>query len=434
MSSLNEIQHCKGTAQLRVGYVLKMYPRFSETFIVNEMLAHEAVGLPLQIYSLRPPADGRFHENYAKVQAEVTYVQTESSRASSFWELLRPALREFPALAQIVSTEDVELGDLSQAIWLARAVREDGITLMHAHFGTLATTVARIVYHLTGIPYVFTAHAKDIFHESVNKNDLAQKLVDAAAIITVSDFNAAHLRATFQSELPHLYRIYNGLDLDHFTYESSAQRPPKILGVGRLIEKKGFDVLIEACAILVQQGYDFTCDIIGTGALEGQLHTRIAALDLKGHVHLRGPQSQERVIQSLRDAAVFAAPCVVGADGNRDGLPTVLLEAMALGTPCVSTDVTGIPEILQDHKTGLQVAQNDAHDLARSLARLLEDTALRTELAQNARKMVETNFDIHRNAAQIRALYRKLTPQHPHMASDASEHSQPMHVSAEGVA
>jgi glycosyltransferase involved in cell wall biosynthesis len=389
----------------RVAYILKMYPRFSETFIVNEILAHEEAGQPVWIYSLRPPVDGRFHESYARVQAQVRYVPDEASKVSTFWPLFQQACVEFPQLWSLLQEPMLEARDLWQALWLARTVREDGISLLHAHFGSVSTTVARLTSRLTGIPYVFTAHAKDIFHESVDFYDLHHKLVDAACTITVSDFNVRHLYSQYGEAARRVQRVYNGLDLSNFPFQSPAQRPRHIVAVGRLIEKKGFDVLVEACAILANRGTRFTCDIIGSGDMEVPLRTQITANNLDGHVRLLGPQPQGNVIRQVQAGAVFAAPCVIGSDGNRDGLPTVLLEAMALGTPCISTDVTGIPEILHHEQTGLLVSQRSPTELADALARLLGDADLRVRLAANARAQIEENFDVRRNAAQIRQIY-----------------------------
>jgi len=392
---------------LRVGYILKMYPRFSETFIVNEMLAHEAAGLPLEIFSLRAPVDGRFHANYARVQALVTYVPAAEPKARIFWEEVRKAAQEFPALwPALQSPVQLEAIDIVQALWLARSVRERGITHLHAHFGTAATSVAWLVSCLTGLPYLFTAHAKDIFHDSVQPADLYRKVNDAAHVITVSDYNLAFLRQHYAGRAPQIQRVYNGLDLTLFRYQSPAKRPRHIVTVGRLVEKKGFDDLVTACALLVARGCDFTCDIIGDGPLQAALQAQITQHGLVDRVRLLGPQPQGDVITHIQNAAIFAAPCVVGEDGNRDGLPTVLLEAMALGTPCVSTDVTGIPEVLRHNATGLMVPQHSPALLAHALAQLLDDAALRVDLAEAARAHIETNFDIHRNAAQIRALYR----------------------------
>ncbi|MDQ3697700.1 MAG: glycosyltransferase, partial [Gemmatimonadota bacterium] len=295
--------------------------------------------------------------------------------------------------------------DRYQALLLARAVRERGIRHLHAHFATAATTVARLAAHIAGVPYTFTAHAKDIYHTSVDPGELREKLCDAAAVVTVSDFNDHYLHARFGDDATAVHRVYNGLDLARFPYEAPAVRPPRIVAVGRLVEKKGFADLVDACAVLAGRGIDFTCAIIGGGPLEDELRSRILERGLLERVTLLGARTLEEVTAAVRDAAALAAPCVVGEDGNRDGLPTVLLEAMALGTPCVSTDVTGIPELITDAETGLIVPQHDPTALALALERLLGSAELRVRLAEAARSVIEREFDIHRNTRAMRALF-----------------------------
>lgn len=391
---------------IRIGYVMKMYPRFSETFIVNEILAHEAAGLDVDIFSLRSPNDGRFHESLAKVRAPVHYLPGKSAKAAIFWEQIAKACDTFPnAWSLLEDTTNEVAGDVYQALHLAQAVHERGITHLHAHFGNIATTTVRIAAKLNNIPYSFTAHAKDIFHESVVADDMRRKLTDAKACVTVSDFNVKFLNQCYGDAASNVQRIYNGMDLSRFTYASPAERPREIISVGRLVEKKGFPALLQACHILAQAGTDFHCTIVGKGDYEQLLRDQLADLGLAHHVALLGACSQNSVMQLVQNAAVFAAPCIVGSDGNRDGLPTVLLEAMALGTPCVSTDVTGIPEVLRDGKTGLMVAQNDAQGLADALKRLLDENDLRVNLAENGRQLIEQQFDIDKNTATMRNIF-----------------------------
>lgn len=391
---------------MRIGYVVKRYPRYSETFIVNEILAHEAAGLDVHIFALLPPQDTHFQDIIARVRAPVTYLPAESGKAIDWWETLRTTARGIPGIwHRLAAVESETAREVLQALVLAHAVHERGLQHLHAHFATAATTVARLAAGMTGIGYSFTAHAKDIFHEEVQTEDLRQKFADAAFAVTVSDYNLAYLRERLGSAAARTRRIYNGLDLERFPFRAATDRRPQIITVGRLVEKKGFGDLLEACRLLAGRGVAFSCRIIGSGELESSLRERIAGLDLGEHVELCGPRPQQEVIGALQEAAAFAAPCVVGADGNRDGMPTVLLEAMALGTPCVATDVTGIPELLQDGDTGLLVAQRDPPALADALQRLLEDAVLRKRLAAQARARIEAEFDVHRNAARLRELF-----------------------------
>lgn len=391
---------------MQVGYVLKRYPRYSETFIVNEILAHEEAGLEVEIFALRPPSDTHFQDLLARVRAPVHYLPSSGIKAEDLWSGLAKAAEMIPDFwTMLERATDAEVRDVYQAALLAREARLKGISHLHAHFATVAATVARLASSFSGIPYTFTAHAKDIFHESVREEDLRRKLEDAASVITVSDYNLAYLRDIFGPAASRMSRVYNGLDLQRFPYEAPLNRPPRIVAVGRLVEKKGFEYLIEACALLAASGRRFTCQIVGAGELEADLRSRVRRSGLGGVVELIGPRPQGEIVRLVRGAAVFVAPCVVGEDGNRDGLPTVLLEAMALGTPCVSTEVTGIPEVLRDGETGLMAPQRDPAALASAIARLTEDGALRVGLANNARRLIETNFDVHRNAGRLREVF-----------------------------
>jgi glycosyltransferase involved in cell wall biosynthesis len=395
---------------LRVGYVVKRYPSYSETFVVNEILAHEAAGLALDLFSLRAPLDGHFQEALGRVRAQVTYVPPPTPgalKASHFWQALVRAGEDVPGLwARMGEAREEEFVDVYQGVLLACEVRRKRLGHLHAHFAGEATTVARLAAHFAGIPYTFTAHAKDIFHTDVRPEGLRRNLRDAAAVVTVSDYNRAPLQALDASAAPRVRRVYNGLDLGQFPYQEPRHRPPRVVAVGRLIEKKGFEDLVEACALLAGRDREFACQIIGAGPLEAALRGQVERRGLRARVELLGPRPQGEVVRSVQGAAAFALPCVVGADGDRDGLPTVLLEAMALGTPCVSTDVTGIPEVVKHGETGLVVPQHDPAALAAALEELLGDPPLRVRLAGRARRLIEAAFDIDRNAACLREIFQ----------------------------
>lgn len=394
----------------RIGYVTKMYPRFSETFIVNEILALERAGLDLEIFSLRPPVDGRFHETLSLVRAPVSYLSTRM-RAPALWDLLGRALPVLPELShQLPLLLELDVDDAVSAVELALLVRSRGITALHAHFGSVATAVARVAARLGDVEYGFTAHAKDIFHESVDPGALRRRLADAAYVVTVSDHNVAHLQRTFGADATRVCRVYNGLDLDRFPYADPTSRGRVVVGVGRLVEKKGFRYLVEAVARLVRTGRPARLDLVGAGAEEAALRAQVDALGVQEHVRLLGPLPQHRVREIVASAAVFAAPCVVGSDGNRDGLPTVLLEAMALGTPCVATPVTGIPEAVRHEDTGILVGEADPAGLAEQLDRLMQDPVLRVRLARNARTLIEAEFDSARTAEQLLDVFAGARP------------------------
>jgi glycosyltransferase involved in cell wall biosynthesis len=388
---------------MRIAYVLKRYPRFSETFVVNEILAHEAAGVDVSIFALRPPADTHFQPAIARVRAPVTYLQYAGIRADEFWRAFEPHLAN-DGLQSLVGAADSNGIDVFQALQLAQGLQGCGVDHIHAHFATSAATVARLASLITGIPYSFTAHAKDIYHEYVNHAGLGQKLADAATVVTVTDYNQRHLANEFPFAGNKIHRIYNGLPLEQFPFSEPVARPPLILGIGRLVDKKGFADLVSACSLLAQQGVAYRCNLIGSGELDATLRRQIRELGLESRVHLLGPLPSDQVAAALRGAAVLAVPCVTASTGDRDGLPTVLIEAMALGTPCVATDVTGIPEIVRHEETGLLVPERSPQQLADCLWRLLTDQTLARRLAPAARELVAHEFDIHQNAAKLRDL------------------------------
>lgn len=389
-----------------VAYVVKRYPRFSETFIVNEILAHEAAGVRVTIFSLRPGTDTHFQDVVSRVRAPVHYLPHGHIRADDFWSTLKQTMRTFPGGAQVLGqTREPTSIMVHQAMALALEVQRRGIHHLHAHFATSATSVAALAARLAGIDYSFTAHAKDIFHQEVDEEELGRKLAGARTVVTVSDYNVEDLRRRFGRDAERVRRIYNGLDLSEFPFEPCPGTPGRIVAAGRLVEKKGFDVLIDACALLRDRGVALECRIVGGGEDEEQLRRRINALDLQGVVHMTGPLPRGDVIREMRRASVFAAPCVEGSDGNRDGLPTVLLEAMALGIPCISTRVTGIPELVQDGVTGLLLDPRDTEGLADAIQQLLPSPPEAARLVHGARRRIEEDFDIHRNAARIREIF-----------------------------
>jgi colanic acid/amylovoran biosynthesis glycosyltransferase len=389
-----------------MGYVLKRYPRYSETFIVNEILAHEAAGLDIQIFSLMPPADSHFQDIIGHVKAPVRYLPYENIKGIDFWQAVEEAENTIPGvLTKLKLTRGENYRDIYQALILASAVRSNGLGHLHAHFSTSATTVARLASLFSEVPYTFTAHAKDIYHQDVDHVSLQCKVHDAAAVVTIGEYNLNYLRRMFPSDNSKIVRIYNGLDLASFQYRKPERRNNEIVAVGRLVEKKGFDVLIDACALLNRLSKHFHCSIIGTGPLENTLRAQVEQLGLQTNVQLTGALPRNEMLRYIQEATVLAAPSVVGHDGDRDGLPTTLLEAMALGTPCVSTDVTGIPEVLHDGDTGLMVPQHDSVALANALERLLQDPELATSLAEKARALIESKFDIHKNTAALREIF-----------------------------
>lgn len=391
----------------RVAYVVKRYPRFSETFIVTEILAHEAAGLDVEVFSLYPPNDTHFQDAISRVRAPVTYLSADGLRAVDFWSAIESAGDVVPFLWRSFDlAQGAEARVVCQGAWLAREIRRRGITHVHAHFATGAAEVARLGAGWARVPFTVTAHAKDIFHETVSPERLRRVLSAADRVVTVSDFNVEYLTRSVGLDAAGVTRIYNGLDLERFAaVGDDRRRAARIVSVGRFVAKKGLDDLVRACGLLRDRGRAFECVLVGGGAEEERLRAMVSELGLESLVRLSGPLPQRQVIDIVRASSVFAAPCVVGDDGDRDGLPTVLIESMALGTAVVSTNVVGIPEVVRHDDTGLLVPQREPRQLADALERCLASPALQRRLARNARALVEREFNGHTNAATLRSLF-----------------------------
>jgi glycosyltransferase involved in cell wall biosynthesis len=396
------MMHLRRTFSGKIGYVCKRYPRFSETFIVHEILAHERAGQEVEIFALRPVLETHFQDILSRVRAPVRRIEDKKPSGEKVWSLLDEAETRFPGAAQRALACGSGASAVAQGLQLALEADRAGVTHLHAHFGTLATTVARIASAVSGIPYSFTAHAKDIYYRYDTSVNLHVKLRDAAFSVTVSDFNRAHLIAEMGAEPERLHRIYNGLDLGDFPWSSPDPRRTDILAVGRLVEKKGFHILVEALMRLKDRGIAPRCRIIGMGEEEDNLRRQIDASGLAGQVIIEGPRPQAEVKKAMAEAAMLVVPCVVARDGNRDGLPTVLLEAMALGTPCISTNVVGIPELVRDGETGLLVPEGCPDGLADAIDRMSANADLREIVSRQGRMLIEAEFDIDRNAATLR--------------------------------
>jgi colanic acid/amylovoran biosynthesis glycosyltransferase len=409
------------SSTIHVAYLLRMYPQLSETFILGEILELERQGVQLEIFSLMQPTERIRHRDVGRVRRRLTYVPSLGAQPRAVIAAHARLLRVAPgrycrALCDALRRpfpgdfEDDEVGGTWGALkhflkagFIASRLEQKGIRHLHSHFAGAATSVALHVSRLTDVSYSFTAYARDIYLDRVRPDDLRVKMGSARFTVTVSDYNRRHLAGLAPEA--EIVRIYNGLDLEAFSPNGrSPERPPLILAVGRLVEKKGFGDLIRACALLRDWGQPFSCRIVGKGPLHGELRDLIIGLRLQGVVELAGPMPREALVHVFPRASVFAAPCLVARDGNRDGLPNVLVEAMAVGVPVVATPVTGIPELVDDGRTGILVPERDPDALARALRQLLENEAKAEALVRPARRRVEHSFDIRRNVGQLREL------------------------------
>jgi colanic acid/amylovoran biosynthesis glycosyltransferase len=332
-----------------VGYVLRKFPVLSETFILNELLALEALGVPVHVFSLERPNDPRFHDDLPRLKAPVSYAP-DLLDPEAMWKhnaRARKAFgrRYFQAIGYAMANGSPSLvWRVLQAAYVANEARRLKLVHLHAHFATRPTSVAFLASRLTGIPYSFTAHAMDIYKNELRVDALARKIEQARFVVTVSDYNKRFLEREARAPADKVVRVYNGIDLARFAPNGGPPAGPfTLVCVARLVEKKGHRVLLDACALLRDRGVPFRCQLIGKGRLRTDVQERVRALALDEHVELLGPLTQSEVRQRYHDAHALVLPCLIADDGNRDGLPVSIVEALASGLPVVSTPVTGIP-------------------------------------------------------------------------------------------
>ncbi len=415
---------CASPAVPPVGLLVKRFPKLSETFILEEVLGLERLGVELQIYALAAPSDAHAHADAARVRASVTQVPARLREdpggivAAHLNLLCRHPARYAAAWAGALRRGRAGLRDFMRAGWLAQRMQRDGVEHLHTHFISAPADVAELASQVGGRPFSISAHAKDIYLSPAT--DLKRKLTAACFTVTCTEFN----RRTLSAIAPEarVVRMYHGIDGRVF-HPSHRLRPmaaprlvPRLLSVGRLVEKKGLDTLVDACRLLHGRGVAFLCDIVGYGEERDRLAAQIDSHGLGGQIRLLGKLTREHVIERYAHATVYVQPSRVATDGDRDGIPNVLLEAMAIGLPVVTTRVSGIPELVRHRANGLLVEPDDAAALADAIEQLIDTPALAAGLARAARDTVTEHFDNDRN---LRVVLQLLEAPHAHAASCA---------------
>jgi len=397
-------------SRFKVAYLAPEFGAVTSTFVYREIEALEALGAHVDTYSTRRPADRVVSAEAVPLVERTTYLydipkarvllDVAIVKATSPLCYFRNALR---MVRDVFRARVPAPADRLKLVWhfcvacsLARRLRAGGARHLHAHFAHVPTTIAMYAAGLAGIPYSFTAHANDIFERPTA---LPEKVGRSAFAACISEYNRRHL-AGAGCDAGRLCVVRCALDVENYAYREVSRpgTPPVLYSVARLVEKKGIDVLVEALGRLRDRGVAFRCRIVGNGPLTEPLTRRARELDLEGDIEFLGGQPQERVKELFGEADVFVLPCVVARSGDRDGIPVVLMESMALGVPVVSTTVSGIPELIESGRSGLLVPPGDPEALADALERLLRDPELGRRLAREARKTLETTFESRRNA------------------------------------
>ncbi|MBK9607484.1 MAG: glycosyltransferase [Betaproteobacteria bacterium] len=401
----------------RVAVVLKGYPRLSETFIAQEIAALEQRGLEILIVSLRHPTERRTHAVHAEIRAPKLYLPeylyAEVRRVLGAWWRVRrwPAYRQARALWLRDLARDPtpnRIRRFGQALVLACELPDD-IGRLHVHFLHTPASVTRYAAVLRGLPWSGSAHAKDIW--TTPEWEKREKLAACAWLVSCTAANRDHLAALAPAGKVEL--VYHGLDFARFPPPPhrrasrdgrDAADPVVILSVGRLVEKKGMDVLLEALARLPSDLH-WRFVHVGGGPLSDALERQAQALGIAARVAWRGSLAQDELLLEYRAADIFALACRIARDGDRDGLPNVLVEAQSQALPCVATAVSAIPELIRDGVTGLLVAAEAPADFARALESFITDPARRVALGEAGRARVTTEFDLHDNLDRLAAKF-----------------------------
>lgn len=388
-------------------YIASELPKLSETFVYREILALRAKGIDVRVASVNPPTDDFARPELAEMKRSAIVVYQGGPLAVLTDAFLESMSHPIPTSITLMHAKLDALfakklsitGRLKTfyqslaGLSLARRVRHLGIRHIHAHFAHVPATIAMAASRQLGIPFSFTGHANDLFkHRSL----LEQKLDRAAFIACISSWHNhgyASIRPAKRDNRP---IIRCGVNLTEFT--PRPQTPGLIVSVARLVEKKGLDTLIEACAILSAQGVEFTCHIAGDGPLRDQLTSLIVHHKLASRVTLLGPLPNDKVRDLVASASIFCLPCRDDSTGDRDGIPVALMEAMACEAATVSGDLPAIRELIEDHVSGRLVPGADADILARTLKELLDSPELRKSLGVQGRKRIAQEFDLAVNA------------------------------------
>jgi colanic acid/amylovoran biosynthesis glycosyltransferase len=407
------------TKSLRVAYLAPEMGGVTHTFIHREMAALEALGVEVVPFATVPPNDSA-NADETRTLRERTLVLYKLPPATIllmgiaqfFRSPIRMIRAKFALIRDIVCAQVPGIGNRFKLIgqfYIGAAFANElvarKIDHLHVHFAHVPATVGMYASLISGVPYSFTAHANDIFVRPVA---LKEKVARATFCACISEFNVRFL-TKLGCNPARLLVVRCGLDTSEYAYETPRRNGNvlSLFSVGRLVEKKGFHVLIGALARVQGRGVPFNCRIVGSGPLEERLRSQIAELGLANCVHLLGSQPQHRVKELLAETDVFVLACVVARDGDQDGIPVALMEAMALGIPVISTEVSGIPELIQNRYNGLLAKPDDDEGLADCIVALAEQPQLIEATSLKARSTIENTFNATHSARELLALFTK---------------------------
>jgi colanic acid/amylovoran biosynthesis glycosyltransferase len=388
----------------RLAYLFERFPAFTKTFCAREVAELYRQNLAVPVFSIRRPNDDR-PLNIPLNGVDIRYLP--DSNSLRFKVLTRLAAKRFSHIWN-PKQDPRDKHRFYEAIHLGPLLEKEGITALHAHFAGMATRTAWWIKRLFGIPYSFTGHANDIFVEKPDQRlPLGQLIQEAEFVATETDFSTQYLQSKFPESAGKIHRVYNGLELDPFRQADPEAGSLNMIAIGRLIPKKGFEVLVRACNMLVSKGLQLHCRIIGAGPEHVPLRQLIDQFALGKYVELTGPKAQPEIVELLAQSNLFVFPAVEDGTGDRDNLPTVIIEAMASGLPVVATGLGGIGEIVTHRINGLIIPERDADALADAIAFLAEHAELRRTYGQNGLAVVKEKFRVETTVKGLIELFQR---------------------------
>lgn len=394
----------------KVAFIMSRFPKLTETFILYEIIALEELGLKTEIYPLLRERQPVSHPEAAQMVKRANFHPFLSLKilfAQLYFMAKRPSAYLKVWLEVISGTWGSlnflvgAIGVFPKSVRFAYEMQKKGVTHVHAHFATHPAVSALIINRLVNIPFSFTAHGSDLH---VERRMLDRKIEASAFTVAISEYNKELMVSECGEDLRHkIHVIHCGVDLDAFK-ESTKYNPQgqlNILCVASFEEVKGHKYLIEACHFLKQNRVEFRCNLVGDGPLMQEIKGLVDRLGLTDECILHGPMSRKQVIAMLDSADIFALPSVPTKNGKREGIPVVLMEAMACGLPVVSSKLSGIPELVAHGESGLLIPPCDAIALAEAFYYLHCNPEQRTQMGTKGRMTIMNEFDLRANAAKL---------------------------------
>lgn len=402
----------------KIAYLAPELPALSATFVYNEIQGLEELGMIIVPLSVHQPVAVAQEDQAQQLAQRTVYLYGCSRRqlivlhltmlALAPWRYTKTLLTALRDMFRVGPFSRTGLGLLyrfSISVYLANILKQEGCVHLHVHFAHIPTDLAMYASGLSQVPFSFTAHANDIFERGWL---LKHKMQRALFVVTISDYNRRFL-SRFGTDIQKVHVIRCGVRLSRFTTRPyrPMQTPVRLGVLGRMVEKKGLDDLLAACRILKNRGLDFHLDMVGDGPLYEQLAAQTATLELDGQVTFKGAMAHQSVPMWMQELDLFVLPCKKDAQGDQDGIPVVLMEAMLTGIPVVSTRLSGIPELVQDGFTGCLASPNQPAALAEAILRICRDDVLCKRLCLQAADLVRDRFNLADNVHRLSTLFKE---------------------------